>query len=563
MIIRNSETCLNNMDAFDRDKYQGVIEFSPILRKMQAKGKEVFPSFASLQRDLWAGLYKYDPDLKKYTPPELRMNHEILKYVYAMPEFQGLREITRFDNLASAVGLLSVEEKVQNVIGDCLSRNKERQESLNKAAKDAENSKLKEEILKKRLDELKEQLKQKQQQQRIENSPSQQQSEQTSLKQQQNLGQTHDQGQQNQNKLQRQGDTEESNQLQQMIEQLEQRINAQQGKRQQSSQEAESIANQLASDIKQSMKNSSSSLSAAIGNATEETKDDTKTIRLLTQKGGTGQGNSHGQESDNDVAVSLELAKQLKSNEQIKRVIEIAGRMKKIAFSKKKEKVMSMAKQRVETGNDIDRLVPNELLLFNTPDTHQYFLKRYSESQCIQYSKKAKDKAGKGPVVCCIDVSGSMQSTLDTISRAEWAKGVAFALYSIAMRDKRPFHLIEFNAYVTDNYQIKKNETDKLVRLLTPRFLGGTDFYKPLQEAFKIISSKEEFKKADIIFITDGDANLSGTDIKWINKQKKAKKTSILSIQLDKSGYRNTLEHFSDMVIKYDGSDKFTRVFEI
>lgn len=554
------------MDAFDRDKYKGVIEFSPILQKMQAKGKEAFPSFASLQRDLWAGLYKYDPSLKKYTPPELRMNHEILKYVYAMPEFQGLREITRFDNLASAVGLLSVEEKVQNVIGDCLFRNKEKQESLNKAVKDAENSKLKEEILKKRLDELKEQLKQKQQQQRNENSPSeQQQGEQTSLEQQQNPGQTHDQEQQNQNKLQSKGDSVEHNQLQQMIEQLEQSMNAQQNKSQQASQEAESIANQLASDINQSMKNSSSNLSAAIGNAMEETQKDTKIIRLLTQKGGAGQGNSHGQksESDNDVAVSLELARQLKNNVQIKRVTEIAGRMKKIAFSKKKEKVLSMAKQRVETGNDIDRLVPNELLLFNTPDTHQYFLKRYSESQCIQYSKKAKDKAGKGPVICCIDVSGSMQSTLDTISRAEWAKGVAFALYSIAMRDKRPFHLIEFDAYVIDNYQIKKSETEKIVRLLTPRSLGGTDFYKPLQEAFKIISSKNEFKKADIIFITDGDANLSGTDIKWISEQKKAKKTSILSIQLDKSGYRNTLEHFSDMVIKYDGSDKFTRVFEI
>ena len=61
MILRNSETCLVNLDAYDRDKYASVIERSPVLQEMKKKGEEIFPSFPSLQRDLWAGLYKYDP----------------------------------------------------------------------------------------------------------------------------------------------------------------------------------------------------------------------------------------------------------------------------------------------------------------------------------------------------------------------------------------------------------------------------------------------------------------------------------------------------------------------
>ena len=416
------------------------------------------------------------------------------------------------------------------MIGSCLTRNKEKAEALKNAVQKAEKSRLKEEALQKKLNELMKQLKQHQQQQQQQqeqqqdqgNQGQQGQSSSEQLNNEQQQREQGNQGQQGQNSI---GD-ETTEKLQQMIEQLQQSLSSQQAKSQQATQEAETVANDIASQVSNLMSKNKDALAAAIGEATKETLNDKQNIMFM--QGGGYSNIGSGQESDADIAACLEIAKTLKRNPDIKKVIQIAGKMKKIAFSKKKDKVLSMSRQKVENGNNIERLIPNELLLFNTPDTKQYFMKRFSESQCLQYAQKTKDKSGKGPVVCCIDTSGSMNDRLNTEKKCEWAKAVAYALFSIAVRDKRPFNLIEFESCVITNHQIKKGEAEKIMGLLTPKHRGGTNFYEPLNTAMEIISKQHQFKKADIIFITDGYAELSCAFLKEIVEKKKEKlKTSI------------------------------------
>ena len=90
-------------------------------------------------------------------------------------------------------------------------------------------------------------------------------------------------------------------------------------------------------------------------------------------------------------------------------------------------------------GNDIERLLPQELGQYIKPGTRLDFLKRYAEGQTMIYSPKGKETLGKGPIVICLDESGSMSSQINQ------AKGFCLALAMIAKKQKRDFCVIPFS----------------------------------------------------------------------------------------------------------------------
>jgi len=566
-MLLNKETCLENLDAFDRMKFDSVMNKSRVFQDMRDNGEKVFPSFPSLQRDLWAGLYKYTPEVKRFVDMPLRINKQILQSVYELPEFQGMREFTTLDHLSSSLGVLNLESAVNNVISGVLKANEEKMKAMNEAQKEAENNKLKEEMLRESLKQLQQQLKDQQQQQQSppeqpekepENGTNNSEQSQEEQGQDQQSSEGQEQGESTQ------GGQDQVNQLQQQIKQMQKALKTQQRKSQQSNTKAEKLTDSLSQDIGKFLNSQKGKekLSQAIKDATGSTMKDTQQIRSLIQPG-SGCGSGKGQESENDIVNALAITEMLKKNPTLKKCMDIAGKMKQIAMKKKKEKIESTtAKQDVEMGNNIERLLPNELLLYANPATKNSFLKNFSEGECLQYSKTAKEKAGKGPIVCCVDKSGSMKDNLtSTEKRMEWATGVAYALFCIAQRDKRPFYLIDFTDGIEDKFMVT-GSIENIQKMLNPYACGGTNFYNPLNEAMSIITKEKKLKKADIIFITDGVAYLDQLYIQNIQEQKKKTKTSIYSIQLAASG-GESLKTFSDKVIQYDGSDNFTQVFEI
>jgi uncharacterized protein with von Willebrand factor type A (vWA) domain len=554
-MLLNKETCIENMDAFDRNKYKGVLEVSKVFQNTEKEGKKILPSFPSLQRDLWACLYKYEPKIKDRVEPSLLINREIINKVHELPEFHGMREYTKLDNLASALGVVNVSGTIQNITEKILKAKKEQVEKYKKALENAKKNEAIEDMLKQKLQELLEQQKKQQQEQQ----PKQQQNKQNNDRQE---GQ--ESNQQNTNQQQNgQHEGQQQNSLQQEIDQAKKQLQSVQRKKKNSEKKATDIGNSIAEDIKTAFKNPSNQeqLGQAISAAAKDTMKDAEQIRTLTSRSA---GTEAGQETLEDISQCLAITEMIKNNPAIKKTMALAGKMKEIALKKKKVKVESTtARQDVEHGNLIDRILPSELLLYKNPATKKVFLKNLAEGECLQYSPIAKEKSGKGPVVCCVDVSGSMDSHINsTDTRIQWAKSVAFALFTIAAKEKRPFYLIEFESYIRRHFLIKPNDLQKISILLNPSSDGGTDFEKPLEKAFEIISKEKKLKKADIIFITDGECFLSYTTVEEINKKKNKLKTKIYTIQI--ADYDcTTLEMFSDLVIRYDGTEEFTKVFEI
>lgn len=177
----------------------------------------------------------------------------------------------------------------------------------------------------------------------------------------------------------------------------------------------------------------------------------------------------------------------------------------------------------------------------------------WTEKKSLIYELRGKEKKCLGPIIACIDNSGSMSGEGEI-----WAKAVALGLLEIATYQKRPMYVIQFSAqYRTENLKVhvfpKGKDYDITEVLAMAEYFegGGTMFETPLQKAREIINDNGEFKKADIIFITDGEAPVGDAFLKDFLAWKYEKKVQLFSILIDTGwGSMGTLKEFSDRIEK-------------
>lgn len=175
----------------------------------------------------------------------------------------------------------------------------------------------------------------------------------------------------------------------------------------------------------------------------------------------------------------------------------------------------------------------------------------------MQYEQKGHEVLGKGPIVLCLDQSGSMHK-LDTQS-----KGFTLALMSIARKQKRDFCLVLFSTRTKIiKYEKGKIKGSDMVNFALTFLGGGTNFELPLDKAMNVIN-ESRFKQAEVVFVTDGVDGLRDSFLEAFNKKKKEKAFNVLSLVIGSS--TNTLTQFSDKVVQvkdFDDNGSFT-AFEI
>jgi uncharacterized protein with von Willebrand factor type A (vWA) domain len=196
------------------------------------------------------------------------------------------------------------------------------------------------------------------------------------------------------------------------------------------------------------------------------------------------------------------LAKRLRSDARLRRIALLAGRFKRIAAAKRRQKVRHGADEiaDVEQGGDLARLLPAELARFAHPRLRLAGLRDLVERQCLQYRLTGIETLGKGPLVVCIDKSGSMDGNPDI-----WATAVALALLDVAQRERRAFALLGFDDAVKyESFVPIGGELPE--RALFAECGGGTDVATALERALAIIEQHPgALKKADAVLITDGE----------------------------------------------------------
>lgn len=209
-------------------------------------------------------------------------------------------------------------------------------------------------------------------------------------------------------------------------------------------------------------------------------------------------------------------------------------------------------------SNDISSVLPSELALMKNPATKKLFQLRFAQKQLLsfEYQRNAErtreestqeevsieKKEPKGPVIICVDTSGSMHGTPENI-----AKTVTFALSKIALEEERKCYLISFSTGIEtlDMSDFKKGDSlQKLVRFLQMSFNGGTDASPALQHAIKMLQSND-YKNADVLMISDFVMADLPNDLIDAIEVEKEKNTDFYSLVIGTSGNQGAINCFN------------------
>lgn len=208
-------------------------------------------------------------------------------------------------------------------------------------------------------------------------------------------------------------------------------------------------------------------------------------------------------------------------------------------------------------SNDISAALPSELSLMNNPALNKLFQLKFAQKQLLSYDYQIQEESSieskekeeveiekkekKGPIIICVDTSGSMNGTPENI-----AKTITFALSKIAIEEDRKCYVISFSTGIQtlDLSDFSGNPINKLVRFLKMSFNGGTDAEPALNQALKMLS-ENKWKNADVLMISDFVMqSLNRELIERIESEQK-KNTVFYSLTIGNSGNKGTITCFN------------------
>ena len=229
---------------------------------------------------------------------------------------------------------------------------------------------------------------------------------------------------------------------------------------------------------------------------------------------------------------NLALLERVRASEALRDVSRYLGRFREI-FAQGKRNGYAYGrgeKYSLELGNDLSRALTSELAMLAAPETLPLFLRKYQRRQIKQYRRREPIYKGTGDVICCLDESGSTSGDL-----AAWGKAVALTLLEIAESEGRKFALIHFSgpgSFKTDVFLPKQYGMEDKLRAAETFLDGGTDFRTPLEEALRLMK-EDGFENADIVFVTDGECELSESYIEELRAVQAEYRYTVTGVLLD------------------------------
>lgn len=221
----------------------------------------------------------------------------------------------------------------------------------------------------------------------------------------------------------------------------------------------------------------------------------------------------------------------------------------------------------VTYSNDISSVLPSELALLKNPKMKKLFILKFAQKQLLSFKYEndeavetqetereelsAEKKEPKGPIIICVDTSGSMHGTPEHI-----AKTVTFALAKIAIEEERKCYLISFSTEIEtlDMSDFKTgNALERLVQFLRMSFRGGTNAAPALNHALKLLNGNG-WKNADVLMISDFVMNTLPDEVAKAIEAEKEKNTEFHSLVIGSSGNKAAVQNFNHNWV-YDMND--------
>ena len=161
----------------------------------------------------------------------------------------------------------------------------------------------------------------------------------------------------------------------------------------------------------------------------------------------------------------------------------------------------------ISTGNDLNTLLPIELAHSADSELEDLFVYKYLtrklqtfryKSEIMQPARRIETKPArpKGPMIVCLDTSGSMAGKPEKI-----AHSLLIKLLEIADRQRRNCFLIAFSVSIHP-IDVRK-ERARLLEFFSKTACGDTDATRMLEATFRLLKEGKENMNADVLWVSD------------------------------------------------------------
>ena len=271
-------------------------------------------------------------------------------------------------------------------------------------------------------------------------------------------------------------------------------------------------------------------LKRAIQDAMGQAKSDCEEMECACAGWGTAPGSPQKLPYKEKIA----LAKRIKDSRILWALAKICGRFRNLALSTQRTKIKKGNEEvySIETGGNVDRILPSEMARIAHPYLQYLFYHDIAQGTALQFALRDRKKEAKGPIVCAIDNSGSMSG-----DREVWSKAIALGLLEICVMQRRKFIGIHFG-YNTEisihPFEWNTYTLDQVLNFAEHFFGGGTDFEKPLDVCAHEVGANP---RADIIFITDGECDVGEPWLRNFNGWRDENEVTVWSVLIDPYGH--------------------------
>jgi uncharacterized protein with von Willebrand factor type A (vWA) domain len=506
-------------DEFDKYIFGRIKDKSPRLKDLEERGTRELPTFPGLLQDCFSALYKLEPELRPLQEvlPSHRPHRRLLEQVMTTEEYQELRAFTTLQEFEAAMASEIVAERALQFFSE------EQKEQLRKMRSEEEKS-----------SSLQEQLEGLQAAARTAQEAADRTKAEAEEAEQIGDGQTAQALSAKARQLQAQ-----ANALSQQAQSIQMSLEEAKNRLEEMSAEMEEWFNQHSDEVRQ-----------AARKIAQSAKEEVEEVSQLLE----AWGDEAGELRRGDPAKAREYAERIRNSRKLRELAKLVGRLKRLALNKAKSKAEARAQVvDVTHGRDLKNLLPSERRQLAHPLFQKDFLRRWANSQLLIFKNKDREKMGRGPIVVCEDGSGSMSGEKEL-----WAKAVSLALAEVARFQKRSFAWIHFGARhspITVEVATGGKVTPELMFQIAETFLdaSGTNFETPLRKALEIIG-EQEFRRADIVFITDGECAVSDEFLEKFREAKKRKEFRVVGVLINIGGScsKASLAEFADQLVTVD-----------
>lgn len=230
--------------------------------------------------------------------------------------------------------------------------------------------------------------------------------------------------------------------------------------------------------------------------------------------------------NDNGIKETIELLNSRKKNQALEDILSLIGRKPSDTGDRKAH--LSYGDQNlphsggsdiqgITVGQSFSSLLPFEMALFSDNHTEDIFLHKYVDHQLQLFHHKSENgrtsrglkhvhAKGRGPMIICMDTSGSMAGKPLDVARL-----IVSNIFMEAQHQKRACLLILYSEDISvidlkqawENYKVRLGGGYKDFILQLPVEFGATDITEMLLEIFDLWENNHAYQFADVLVISD------------------------------------------------------------